>query len=107
MYSPRSRWRRSARPAAFLRITAPALGQAAPAALLRFTSPSLRQATYSGEPTATLLVRQIASSSSPRLETGIWLRCAQAERTSARSDRAMRNFDFIHIPFAPHGEERA
>src|SRR3981081_4231258 len=76
MYSPRSRWRRSARPAALLRIT----------------SRSLRQATYSGEPTATLLVRQIASSSSPRLETGIWLRCAQAERTNARSDRAMQSF---------------
>src|SRR4051794_16680057 len=76
MYSPRSRWRRSA----------------CAAALLRVTSRSLRQATYSGEPTATLLARQIASSSSPRLETGIWLRCAHAERTSAASMTAVYRF---------------
>src|SRR5277367_4034601 len=48
MYSPRSRWRRSARALA----------------LLRWTSRSLRQAIYSDEPTATLLARQKVSSSS-------------------------------------------
>ena len=53
------------------------------AALPRWTSRFLRQATYSDEPAATLLARQIASSSSPRLETGISLRAAQAERASA------------------------
>src|SRR3954453_7709460 len=53
------------------------------AALPRWTSRFLRQATYSDEPTATLLARQIASSSSPRLETGTSLREAQAESVSA------------------------
>jgi hypothetical protein len=76
IYSPRLRCCRSARAAA----------------LLRMTSRSLRQATYSGEPTATLLARQIASSSSPRLETGIWLRCAQAQSASATSISAMGSF---------------
>src|SRR5258708_4799990 len=60
------------------------------AALPRWTSRFLRQATYSDEPTATLLARQIASSSSPRLETGTSLRDAQAESVSAASVTAMR-----------------
>src|SRR4051812_12651727 len=50
------------------------------AALPRWTSRFLRQATYSDEPAATPLARQIASSSSVTAATGISLREAQAER---------------------------
>jgi hypothetical protein len=73
MYSPRSRWRRSARAVA----------------LLRRTSRSLRQATYSLEPTATLLARQIASSS-PLESTIVGRpRSRQPASRGARSNRAM------------------
>ena len=50
----------------------------------------------SGEPTVTPLARQIASSSSPRLDTGIWLRCAQAESDTARV-KAMRGFEISRM----------
>src|SRR5260370_24601862 len=69
MYSPRSRCRRSVRALA----------------LLRWTSRSLRQATYCGEPTATLLARQNASSS-PLVSAGVgWPRSRHAARRGATS----------------------
>src|SRR4051812_18159340 len=69
------------------------------AALPRCTSRFLRQATYSDEPTATLLARQIASSSSPRLETGTSLREAQAESVSAANvSMIQRLITCIHLP---------
>src|SRR5579863_7274537 len=74
MYSPRSRWWRSARAVA----------------LLRWASRSLRQAMYSVEPAWTLLARQNASSSSLRLETGACWRAAQPDSASAAHARAIR-----------------
>src|SRR5215212_5137448 len=85
MYSPRSRWRRSARLAA----------------LLRNTSRSFRQAIYAEDPTVTLFTRHIASSSSPSVETGVWLRCAQEQRARASSVSAVGTFNVLNCIDGP------
>src|SRR5882724_2940128 len=76
MYSPSLRWERSARSVA----------------LARWASRLLMHATYSGEPGATLLARQTASSSPSRFATGTWPRWAQPEMASARRVSAMQSF---------------
>src|SRR3954463_3815043 len=74
MYSPRLRWRRSVRSLK----------------LARATSRSLRQATYSGEPTAKFLARQVASSSVEVSTMVGWPRSRQPASSGASSASARR-----------------